>query len=88
MFQGFAVTGGAFYSPSSPGSAAFPSAYQDDYFFADFVGDWINVIDVPTKSVSRFATNASGPVDLHVGNDGSLFYLSRGDGSVYRVVHT
>src|SRR5687767_2015841 len=38
-FQGFAITGGAFYNPAT---ASFPAEYAGDYFFADFVSDWIN----------------------------------------------
>ena len=87
-FQGFAITGGAFYNPASPGAGAFPAQFIGDYFFADFVNDWINVIDTSTRSVSRFATGASGAVDLRVAADGSLWYLARGEGQVQRVVFT
>jgi hypothetical protein len=87
-FQGFAITGGAFYNPASPGSNRFPTAYTGDYFFADFVNDWINVIDTSTRAVARFATDAPGAVDLRVANDGSLYYLARGQGRVYQVIYT
>ncbi len=81
-FQGFAITGGAFYNPTTN---TFPPEYGGDYFFADFVNDWINVIDPNTKEVRRFATNAGGPVDLKAGSDGSLYYLSRNAGQVLRI---
>jgi glucose/arabinose dehydrogenase len=87
-FEGFAITGGAFYNPAAPGPARFPVRFTGDYFFADFVNDWINVIDRATKTVTRFATGASAPVDLRVGADGSLYYLSRGNGQVLRVRFT
>jgi glucose/arabinose dehydrogenase len=85
-FEGFAITGGAFYNPSAPGVHQFPASYAGDYFFADFVNDWINVIDLSTRNVKRFASGASGPVDLRVAPDGSLLYLSRGEGRVYQVI--
>ncbi len=87
-FQGFAITGGAFYNPSSPGSGRFPQTFNGDYFFADYVNDWINVIDPTTGVVERFASNAPGTVDLRVAADGSLFYAARDAGNVYRVTYT
>jgi glucose/arabinose dehydrogenase len=84
-FQGFAITGGAFYNP---GSVNFPTSFVGDYFFADFVSDWINVLDVPSGNVERFATGALGAVDLRVTADGSLYYLARDASSVLRVRFT
>jgi glucose/arabinose dehydrogenase len=80
--QGFAITGGAFYNPAIQ---QFPSEFAGDYFFADFVNDWINVLDVGSGNVTPFATGASGAVDLRVANDGSLYYLARNFGQVFRV---
>jgi glucose/arabinose dehydrogenase len=87
-FQGYAITGGAFYNPASPGANLFPASYQGDYFFADYVNNWINVIDLNSREVTRFATGANGTVDLRVTDDGALLYLSRGSNSVFRVVYT
>jgi glucose/arabinose dehydrogenase len=86
-FQGFAITGGAFYpvSPQFPAAQQFPPDYAGDYFFADYVNDWINVLDIATGNVTRFASGASGSVDLRVASDGSLYYLARNDGQVFRV---
>jgi glucose/arabinose dehydrogenase len=80
--QGFAITGGAFYNPAAP---QFPSEFAGDYFFADYVNDWINVRDAISGGVMPFATGVSAPVDLRVTSDGSLYYLARGDGLVVRV---
>ena len=88
LFQGFAITGGAFYDPTSPGPSRFPDSFRGDYFFADFSGNWINVLDPSTGSVARFATGAPGPVDLEVAPDGALDYLSRGSGEVFQVAYT
>lgn len=74
---GCAITGGAFYNPSS---STFPSSYVGKYFFADYCSNWIRVLDPATRTASAFATGASAPVDLRVGSDGSLYYLQRGSG--------
>jgi glucose/arabinose dehydrogenase len=80
-----AITGGVFYNPQTN---QFPSDYTGDYFFADFCGNWIRRIDLTTKTVTGFATDASAVVDLRVGPDGSLYYLNRGSNQVFRVVFT
>lgn len=78
-----AITGGAFYAPTS---AQFPSEYANDYFFADYCGGWIRKLDpADGNTVVTFATGLSDPVDVKVGDDGSLYYLSRGAGAVYRI---
>jgi glucose/arabinose dehydrogenase len=90
-FLGCAITGGAFYNPIN---VQFPAPYVGSYFFADLCGGWINRYepDSPRASirppVSTFATGISFPVDLQVGNDGSLYYLARGTGSVYKISYT
>ena len=82
---GCAITGGAFYNPTT---RQFPRAYVGDYFFADFCGGWIRSYDSATDTASGFATGLSAPVDLKVSKGGGLYYLSRGDGSVGRVRYT
>jgi len=79
---GQAITGGAFYNPSN---VQFPTSYTGDYFFADYVSGWIKSIDLNTLAVSNFATGASGPVDLRIRPDGSLYYVSINTGVVNRV---
>ena len=84
---GCAVTGGAFYNPTS---RQFPSSYVGDYFFADLCGGWIRKLDGATGNVSDFATGLRSPVDLEVSKGGGLYYLSRdgGAGSVGKVRYT
>ncbi len=84
---GCAITGGAFYNPTS---ATFPDAYRNSYFFADFCAGWIKRVDPTLASPSAidFATGISLPVDLKVGSDGGLYYLSRGQGTVFRVQYS
>jgi hypothetical protein len=81
-----AITGGAFYNPTTP---TFPAQFIGKYFFADFCAGWIKVLDPlgppPTDSAVDFTTGISSPVDIQVANDGSLYYLARGSSSVFRV---
>ena len=76
---GCSITGGAFYDPAQ---ARFPSQYQGDYFYADFCSGWIRSFDPTTKTDASFATGIVKPVDLEVGENGSLYYLFRGSNSV------
>jgi glucose/arabinose dehydrogenase len=79
---GCAITGGTFYNPSI---AQFPAAYVGEYFFADLCSGWIRLMDPANNTATGFATNISQPVDLKVGADGSLYYLSIGSGAVFKV---
>jgi glucose/arabinose dehydrogenase len=87
---GCAIAGGAFYNPSI---VQFPAAFVGAYFFADLCSGWINRLDAASPrassrpAVSTFATGISQPVDLQVDRDGSLYYLARGSGSVYRIFY-
>src|SRR5262249_17011694 len=78
-----AITGGAFYNPQI---VQFPTQYVGNYFFADFCAGWIHRLHPSMgNAVSGFATGISSPVDLHVSDDGFLYYLARGSGSVNRI---
>jgi glucose/arabinose dehydrogenase len=77
-----AITGGTFYNPAVQ---QFPAQYLGKYFFADFCGGWIRTLDPANNSATGFATGLSLPVDLSVGPDGSLYYLARGAGAVYKI---
>lgn len=68
---GKSITGGAFYAGSQ-----FPAEYAGRYFFGDYVNDWIKVYNPQDGSVSGFADTTYGVVDLQVGTDGTLYYLS------------
>jgi len=79
---GCAITGGAFYNPST---VNFPVDYVGKYFYAEFCTGWIRRFDPATGTDTSFATGISNPVDLIVTADGSLYYLARGTGSVFKV---
>jgi glucose/arabinose dehydrogenase len=83
--QGCAIAGAAFYDPVT---VRFPSEYVGDYFFADLCGGWIRRFDRLTGVVTTFATGISLPVDLQVSDDGFLYYLARGTGTVWKVDFT
>jgi len=82
---GCAIAGGTFYNPTT---VNFPASFVGKYFFADLCSGWIRVFDPASGTASGFATGINQPVDLKVGSDGSLYYLSIGAGSVFRVVAT
>jgi glucose/arabinose dehydrogenase len=80
------IAGGAFYNPPTN---QFPPAYVGAYFFADFVDGTIRRLDPNNgNQVTTFATGISLPVDLQVGADGRLYYLSFRDGSVVAIHST
>jgi hypothetical protein len=86
---GCAITGGTFYNPPTN---QFPLSYRGLYFFADLCGGWIRLYNVANDTTSNFATGIFRPVDLDIGADGSLYYLSIGDGTssgaIYRLRYT
>ncbi|MEP7170380.1 MAG: DNRLRE domain-containing protein, partial [Bacteroidota bacterium] len=85
---GCGVTGGAFFNPSS---THYPSTYLGKYFYVDFCGKWIDKLSYNGSIWIRsgFATNISGhPVALAVGPDGNLYYLSRDNSALYKIVYT
>ncbi len=54
--------------------------------FADFCQGWINKFDPETKTVTSFKSGSSEqPVDLKVSEEGDLYFLARGTGSVEKV---
>ncbi|MEA2735812.1 MAG: hypothetical protein QOE14_2263, partial [Humisphaera sp.] len=73
-----AITGGAFYNPQTN---QFPAQYAGDYFFVDFSSGEMFSIDLTTKAVTSFATGTQWPTGMDVGNDGTLYYVSRGAGA-------
>jgi glucose/arabinose dehydrogenase len=79
---GCAITGGAFYDPTT---VQFPASYVGKYFFADYCNGWMRKLDPATGAASVFATGLSSVVDIRVGPEGALYYLARGNGSVGKI---
>lgn len=80
--SGRSIAGGAFYFASQ-----FPSEYTGSYFFGDYVAGFIKRL-TPSNQVIDFVSNAAAPVDINVGPDGSLYYLTIGSGEVRKVQYT
>src|SRR6185295_6471315 len=84
-----AITGGAFYNPTT---LTFPAQFIGKYFFADFCDGAMKILDPlnppPTGTAPDFTTGISLPVDIQVANDGSLYYLARGSNAVFRVQYS
>jgi glucose/arabinose dehydrogenase len=75
FITGAAVTGGTFYPSAGP----FPAGYRDQYYFADFVNEFVGRLDIANdNAVYTFARLTTRPVDLLVGIDGALYVLTRG----------
>ena len=77
--SGAAITGGVFYE-----STQFPPEYNGSYFFGDYVIGFIKRL-TPTNQVVSFLPTVDSPIDLDVGSDGSLYYLSIGKGEIHKV---
>ncbi|MEO8524776.1 MAG: PQQ-dependent sugar dehydrogenase [Caldimonas sp.] len=74
FFTGFAIAGGDFY----PSAGAFPVGYRDQYYFADYVSQFVGRVDLVNGNAAyAFARLSSSPVDLRVGNDGAVYVLTR-----------
>jgi glucose/arabinose dehydrogenase len=75
---GRAITGGVFYRGSQ-----FPSAYNGVYLYGDYLGGWIHTLDQSGNDAAWRSGNAA--IDLDVGSDGSLYYLSVTNQVVWKV---
>ncbi|MFC4313482.1 PQQ-dependent sugar dehydrogenase [Steroidobacter flavus] len=82
-----AIVGATFYRPTA---SQFPTEYAGRYFFGDYCSGFIRTLNPPAYSAATgFATGIAGLVDIETGQDGSLYYLARGNGGeLYRVQYT
>jgi glucose/arabinose dehydrogenase len=82
-----AITGATFYDPPV---SNFPSTYVDRYFFSDYCGRFINMIDTAHGNVvSTFASDTEREiVALQVASDGALYYLARNEAVIRRITYT
>ena len=83
--DGASITGGAFYQAD-----AYPAKYRGAYFYADFSYGWLRYLRLDeegrlAEGPVDFATNLPGPVALHLGPDGQLYYLSLTTGQLRRI---
>jgi glucose/arabinose dehydrogenase len=85
---GCAITGGTFFNPASTN---YPSTYTGKYFYMDYCGKWIDMLtnSGSTWTRSGFASNLPGhPVGMGTGPDGNLYFLSRDNSALYKIVYT
>jgi glucose/arabinose dehydrogenase len=75
------IAGGTFYDGTQ-----FPEEYTDSYFFGDFLGNYIKIL-TPDNEAADFLANTSSPVDIDVGPDGNLYYVSFLEGAVHIVTY-
>jgi glucose/arabinose dehydrogenase len=80
-----AIVGAAFYNPTNP---TFGTGFVGKYFFGDLCAGFIRQLDPATRTASGFATGISQLVDIKVEPSGSLLYLARTGGVVFRVSRT
>jgi glucose/arabinose dehydrogenase len=74
FISGSAVVGGTFYPPNG----SFPAGYRDQYYFSDFINQFIGRLDAANgNAVYTFARLSAKPVDLLVGIDGAIYVLTR-----------
>lgn len=86
---GQTATGGAFFTGTS-----YPPEYRGVYFFGDYASGWIGTLRVDENdqlipgSVTMFATEQAGLVDLEIGPDGLLYKLDIITGELHRFRHS
>ena len=82
---GCAITGGTFFNPPS---SNYPAQYTGKYFFHDYCSNWIEYINPLDSTRSTFASSIAGsPVGIVTGPDGNLYFCSRSNSAVYKVVY-
>jgi glucose/arabinose dehydrogenase len=85
---GGAVVSGIFYT-----GTAFPAQYQGAFFYGDYVHGWIRTLTVDagdslTSGPTDFAPQgADGPVDIELGSDGAIYYISISTGQLRRIAY-
>ncbi|MBO9201703.1 MULTISPECIES: PQQ-dependent sugar dehydrogenase [Niastella] len=86
--QGCALNGGTFFNGAI---SNYPSTYNGRYFFLDYCGSWIDNINpaIAAPARSGFGSNLGGGlVYIKQGTDGNLYFLSRDNSALYRIIYT
>jgi glucose/arabinose dehydrogenase len=84
--QGCAINGATFFNGAI---SNYPATYNGKYFFLDYCGGWINYINPASPTRTAFATGLGGGlVYLKQGNDGNLYFLSRDNNALYKLIYT
>lgn len=83
-----AITGGVFFNPST---TRYPASYVGKYFYQDYCTSAISTLAVSGSTVtsSIFGQHLPGlPTGLNVGPDGNLYFLSRNNNALYKIIYT
>ncbi|HTF81588.1 MAG TPA: DNRLRE domain-containing protein, partial [Cytophagales bacterium] len=84
--SGCAITGGSFFTPTVTN---YPSRFKNLYFYMDYCNNWMNALDPSTGKITKFYKGLAGsPVVVDVGSDGNLYYLSRDNSAIYKIVYS
>ncbi|SFE43771.1 Por secretion system C-terminal sorting domain-containing protein [Chitinophaga sp. CF118] len=84
--QGCAINGATFFNGAI---SNYPATYNGKYFFLDYCGGWINYLNPASPSRTAFGTNLGGGlVYIKQGIDGNLYFLSRDNGALYKLIYT
>jgi glucose/arabinose dehydrogenase len=94
--NGSVISGTAFYprpvdASFPPAGGAFPTSYDGSFFFADYARNCIWSMPAlgsglpDFANITTFASGLNGPVDLKVGPDGALYYVTLNEGAVHRI---
>ncbi|PSL33323.1 PQQ-dependent sugar dehydrogenase [Chitinophaga ginsengisoli] len=84
--QGCAINGGTFFNGAI---SNYPATYNGKYFFLDYCGGWINYLNPASPSRTAFATGLGGGlVYIKQGIDGNLYFLSRDNSALYKLIYT
>ncbi|CAN5627032.1 hypothetical protein BH11BAC1_BH11BAC1_21830 [soil metagenome] len=82
---GCAITGGTFFNPPS---SSYPAIFTGKYFYHDYCSNWISYINPADSLRTAFATAIAGfPVGIVTGPDGNLYFCSRTNNAVYKVIY-
>jgi glucose/arabinose dehydrogenase len=84
---GCAITGGTFFNPATTN---YPTSYIGKYFYVDLCGNWIDVLTLnPSVNRANFASGIAGsPLSIVTGPDGNLYFASRSNNAVYKIIYT
>jgi hypothetical protein len=70
--------GGVFYSRKKPTDhLSFPAQYHGKYFWGQFGGSGIRILDPAAKTVSSFDGAMASPINFDIGADGSIYAVTR-----------
>lgn len=75
---GSAIMGGVFYNRKKPADRlSFPAQYHGKYFWGQFGGNGIRILDHSSKQVTSFDGATVAPINFDMGADGSIYLVTR-----------